>query len=256
MSEHTLAPSRGVSFDAKKNRRRIARIAARTVAFLALLPLGACGYNKIAQAPEVAYDYRDRHPVVLAEAEHTIDVFPPPQGRRLDTETYSRIRDFVARYRTLGRGKITVLAPVGADNGSGRTGLDEIRHALASAGAEHSIFLGTYPVADPSLAAPVRLSFVGMKAKVKGACGEWPDDLASGSSLDGWQNKTYWNFGCANQTTLAAQIADPRDLATPRGETPADIETRMRAINNVRKGSDPSVTWATKSTSISGVGGN
>ena len=194
--------------------------------------------------------------MVLAEAEHTIDVFPPPRGGGW---TQKHIRESVISLRAIERWdeeKSRVLAPVGADNGSGRTGLDEICHALASAGAEHSIFLGTYPVADPSLAAPVRLSFVGMKAKVKGACGEWPDDLASGSSLDGWQNKTYWNFGCANQTTLAAQIADPRDLATPRGETPADIETRMRAINNVRKGSDPSVTWATKSTSISGVGGN
>ncbi len=255
MSEHFKAASGGVGVDAE-NRWRTSRIAARALSLALLLPLGACGLNKVSGPPEVAYDYRDRHPVVLAEAEHTIDVFPPPLGRRLDTESYARIRDFVARYRTLGRGQITVLAPLGGNQGTGRNGLDEVRHALAVAGAERSIFVGTYPVVDPSLAAPFRLSFVGIKAKVKGNCGEWPDDLASGASLEGWQNKTYWNFGCANQTTMAAQIADPRDLATPRGETPIDIETRMRAISDVRKGSDPSTKWATKAGSISDVGGN
>ena len=89
-------------------------------------------------------------------------------------------------------------------------------------------------------------------AKVKGPCGEWPDDLASGGSLDGWQNTTYWNFGCANQATLAAQIADPRDLVEPRGETPGDVETRMRAIQKVRQGADPGTGWAAKAQATGG----
>ena len=113
----------------------------------------------------------------------------------------------------------------------------------------------TAEVRDAALAAPIRLSFTGVKAEVAGACGEWPDDLASGASLDGWQNRAFWNFGCANQATLSAQLADPRDLLGPRGETPQDIETRMRAINKVRAGADPSTGWATKSGAISGVGG-
>ncbi len=255
MSEYRTAASDGAGFGAGSS-PQILRTSVKLASLFLILPLSACGLNKVAAPPEVAYDYHDRHPVVLAEAEHTIDVFPPPLGSRLDNESYLRIRDFVSRYRKLGQGKITVLAPTGGVQGSGRASVDEVRHALAAAGAEHSVFVGTYPVADPSLAAPIRLSFIGVKAKVKGNCGEWPDDLASGGSFEGWQNKTYWNFGCANQTTLAAQVADPRDLATPRGETPADIETRMRAINNVRKGVDPNTQWATKSTSISAVGGN
>ena len=79
-----------------------------------------------------------------------------------------------------------------------------------------------------------------------GRCGEWPEDLASASSLEGWDNQTYWNFGCANQTTLSAQIDDPRDLVAPRGQSPLDIESRMRAIGNVRKGADPSTEWSVK----------
>jgi pilus assembly protein CpaD len=255
MSEHRTAASDSAGFNAG-SRPRSPRISARVASLFIVLPLSACGLNKVAAPPEVAYDYRDRHPIVLAEAQQSVDVFPPPAGERLDNASYLRIRDFVEKYRRFGQGKITVLTPSGGIYGSGRAGVGEIRRALASAGAEGSIFVSQYPVSDPSLAAPVRLSFVGIKAKVKGGCSEWPDDLASGASLEGWQNKTYWNFGCASQATLSAQIADPRDLATPRGETPSDVETRMRAITNVRKGADPSTTWSTKSSSISGVGGN
>jgi len=238
--------------------RRSARRAATGVAFLALLlSLEGCGgLNKVYAPPEVAYDYRDRHPVVLAEAPTTIDVFPSATNRRIDTATALRIRQFVERYHRLGKGLITVLAPVGGpDAKSAQWGLEAVRRALSQAGAGGAVYVGTYPVSDPGLAAPIRLSFTGIKASVAGRCGEWPDDLASGGSVDGWQNKSFWNFGCANQATLSAQIADPRDLATPRGETPQDIETRMRAIGKVRQGADPSTGWATKSGTISGVGG-
>jgi pilus assembly protein CpaD len=90
---------------------------------------------------------------------------------------------------------------------------------------------------------------------VANKCGEWPQDLASGSSFDGWRNESYWNFGCATQSTLSAQIDDPRDLASPRGEQPSDIEMRMRPIRKLREGVDPSTNWRLQGTTISGVGG-
>ena len=42
---------------------------------------------------------------------------------------------------------------------------------------------------------------------------------------------------------MSAQVDDPRDLAAPRGESPADIESRMRALAKVRTGADPSTQW-------------
>ncbi len=144
----------------------------------------------------------------------------------------------------------------GPDGATSRLGVAEVRRALAANGVGGSVYVGTYPVTDPGLAAPIRLSFRGIKAKTANRCGDWPADLASGASLEGWQNQTYWNFGCANQTTLAAQVADPRDLVSPRGETASDIEIRMRGINKVRQGADPATTWQTKQSNISNVGGN
>lgn len=215
-----------------------------------IFPLAACGVNRTIPPPIAAYDYHDRHAVLLADAPTTIDIYP---RARLDGATVGRIREFVERYHRLGHGQIMMLAPAGGSAAS-HSGMEQIRRILAASGANGSLYVGTYPVSDPGLAAPVRLSFQGIKAKVADRCGEWPADLASGSSLQGWENTTYWNFGCANQATLAAQVADPRDLASPRAETPSDIEMRMRAIGAVRKGSDPTTKWTQKAPSISTIG--
>lgn len=234
-------------------KRRGGRIARRGVALalIAAAPLGACSVSRPLPPPIVAHDYRDRHPVVLAEAPYTIDVFPA--ANTLDFGTEARIREFVARYHEVGSGQISVLTPVGAAPSAASLGL--VRNALSKAGVRGNILVGSYPVTDPSLAAPVRLSFQGVKAQVAHRCGEWPQDLASGTSLEGWKNQTYWNFGCASQATLSAQIADPRDLASPRGRTTSDIEMRMRGINKVRRGEDPTTVWRLKASSISNVGG-
>jgi pilus assembly protein CpaD len=219
-------------------------------------PLAGCGMNKVYAPPDPGYDYRDRHPVVLAEAQTSVELLPQTAGGALDAETTRRLQGFVEQYRRLGHGMVTLLSPSGGPDPRGaQRSVALIRGFLEREGLGAMIYVGAYPVRDPALAAPVRLSFTGVKAEVAGRCGEWPDDLASGASLDGWQNRAFWNFGCANQATLSAQLADPRDLLSPRGETPQDIETRMRAISKVRAGSDPSTGWATKSGAISGVGG-
>jgi len=231
--------------------------AKRAAALLFLVtPLAGCGMNKVYAPADPGYDYRDRHPVVLAEAQTGVELLPRTAGDALDAETRRRLLDFLAQYRRFGHGVITMLAPSGGPDPRGaRRSVELIRGFLDREGLGATIYVGSYPVRDLALAAPVRLSFTGVKAEVAGRCGEWPDDLASGASLDGWQNRAFWNFGCANQATLSAQLADPRDLLSPRGETPQDIETRMRAINKVRAGADPSTGWVTKSGAISGVGG-
>jgi pilus assembly protein CpaD len=231
--------------------------AKRAAALLVLVtPLAGCGMNKVYAPADPGYDYRDRHPVVLAEAQTSVELLPQTAGGALDAETRRRLLDFVAQYRRFGHGMITMLAPSGGSDPRGaRRSVELIRGFLDREGLGATVYVGSYSVRDPALAAPVRLSFTGVKAEVAGRCGEWPDDLASGASLDGWQNRAFWNFGCANQATLSAQLADPRDLLSPRGETPQDIETRMRAINKVRAGADPSTGWVTKSGAISGVGG-
>ena len=97
--------------------------------------------------------------------------------------------------------------------------------------------------------------FQGLKATVQRHCGAWPTDLASGGSIDGWKNDSYPNFGCATQSTLAAQVADPRDLVQSRAAGPGDVQMRLRAIGDVRNGTDPGTDWTIKTTPIGQVGG-
>jgi pilus assembly protein CpaD len=222
------------------------------LACAATLPLAGCGVDYAANNSPVYSNYHATHPIVLAQAPTTLDVYPT--GERLDGETVASIRSFAARYREFGTSRITILTPSSRGERN-RPVVDQIRRALASTGLRGSVGVGVYPVADATRASPVRLIFQGLKAVVPTPCGQWPSDIASGSSLEGWKNENYPNFGCATQSVLAAQVADPRDFAQARASQPADVAMRMRAIGDVRNGQDPGTSWKTQLTPIGSVGG-
>jgi pilus assembly protein CpaD len=218
------------------------------------ISLAGCVTDPVETSSITTDDYHDRHPIVLTHAPTTLDIFPVGEGA-LDHGSIDDIRAFASRYQSMGSGRIVILSPSGGGYGT-RAAVNEIRRVLASTGLRGSVGLGSYPVADPSLAAPIRLSFKGLKAEVVSRCGEWPHDLASGASLEGWKNESYWNYGCATQSILAAQVDDPRDFARARTLGPSDDEMRLRAISNVREGQDPSTSWKTQLTPIGQIGGN
>lgn len=233
-----------------------ARPLAALLALALAAPLAGCGNTRIKVDSENGMDARLRHPIALMNQAYTIDVFPSSGPERLDIRTQEQITAFARRYSDVGSGPISILLPQsGPGAQAGVRALEPIRHELARSGAVAPVAVSHYAVQNPSLAAPVRISFDGLKAKVVHKCGDWPEDLASASSTEGWQNRSYWNFGCASQNMIATQVADPRDLAEPRGETPADPSMRMRAIGNVRKGQDPATNWSTKNSNIGSVGG-
>lgn len=231
---------------------KASRIRAIGLAGAASAALAGCGTDYAATGTIIPEDYHQRHPIVLAEAPTTLDVFPVGQDN-LDGPTISSIKGFAERYRSNGSGRITILSPSGSRY-AGRGAVDQIRRVLADSGLHGTVALGVYRVANPALAAPIRVSFVGLKAGVASRCGQWPRDLASGGSTAGWENAPYWNFGCATQSVLAAEVDDPRDFAVARALDPADEDMRLRAIGNVRKGADPATDWKIKITQILAVG--
>jgi pilus assembly protein CpaD len=111
---------------------------------------------------------------------------------------------------------------------------------------------GAYLPPSDGAAPPVRVSFTGLKAVVPTQCGQWPEDLASGSSVEGWKNESYSNFGCATQSMIAAQVDDPRDFVEPRALGPSDVAMRTKAIEAVRNGQDPGTQW--KDTVLTPIG--
>lgn len=219
----------------------------------AALGLGACSPNRIAENNGIASDYRARHNIVVGEAPVTLDLIP--SGAQ-NFANRNRVRSFAEAYQRDGRGPINIQIPTGSSaDAQARAVVDGIRSDLVAAGVRGAVTVSSYPVVNPALVAPVRLSYLSMKASVANRCGEWPRDLASGSSLEGWNNTTYWNHGCAYQNMIAQQVSDPRDLIEPQGETPSDVAMRTRGITAVRKGGDPSTAWTVQSASAGGGGG-
>jgi pilus assembly protein CpaD len=236
------------------------RPTARATALLALfvLPLGACAgkLDRVVNASQtIPDDYRQRHPIVLTNSAQTLDIFPGGAGG-LDARQAKNIQAFVRDYKSAGQGTMQVLLPRGAGQGSGaaQATLAAVRKALLQNGMSGYINAGSYEVTDPSLAAPLRLSFTRLKAKLATNCGDWPADLASGSSNQGWDNRPYYNLGCATQQNLAQQVSDPRDLVEPRAEDPSDVQMRTRAIGFIRKGEDPSTIWLNGNSHIGNLG--
>lgn len=230
---------------------RVLPLAGLIRACLAAAPLAGCGVDYANNDPALLGDYHKQHPIVLAQAPTMLDVYPVGQG--LDSQSIANIRGFAERYREFGAGRITILAPNDWSRRDSRV-IDAIRRALASTGLRGYVGVGAYRVADPTRASPVRLIYQGLRAAVPEPCGQWPTDLASGSSLETWKNETYPNFGCATQSMLAAQVADPRDLVEARALDAPDVTMRLRAIGDVREGKDPGTDWKTKITTIGQVG--
>jgi pilus assembly protein CpaD len=229
----------------------------RLAALLALAaPLAACtGADRIITGSVGPQDYRVRHPIGLTEGRANLEVLPEVHKGALDDRTQAQVKEFAQQYRDHGSGEIALALPQSGRSGAeARAALPGLRKALAAGGAHGYVNVSYYPAVNPALASPVRLSYSTIVARTPTRCGQWPNDLASGSSTIGWDNREYWNFGCATQQMIATQVADPRDLMGPAADAPPDSHMRGRAINAVRDGKDPGTGWATQNSNISGIG--
>jgi pilus assembly protein CpaD len=212
--------------------------------------LAGCGGVPYASSdPAFPGNFEQRHPIVVAAAPTSVDLYPV--GGALDERSRANVRAFADRYRRYGTGAVTIETPVGTNPNS--IAVYEVRRALLAAGVKGRIAVGDYLPPNDGAAPPVRVSFTGLKAIVPTKCGQWPEDLASGSSVEGWKNEPYSNFGCATQSTVASQVDDPRDFVQPRAVGPSDVAMRTRAIEAVRNGQDPSTDW--KNAVLAPIGG-
>ena len=238
-------------FKVLKDPRRGAHLAPLALCVaLAGFGMSGCQMDQAAGAPPIT-DYHGQYPIALMESATSTDLFV--EDNRLDERTRAQIRAFAERYRSYGSNQIVILTP---SNGAHAAISSQIRHELYAAGLRGNVSVGSYPVADAALSAPVRLIYRGIAAKVRAKCGEWREDIGPGSLLHDWSNEEYPNFGCATQTMLANQIEDPRDLVSAEPLTEPDVDMRLRAIGDVRKGSDPATSWSVHTTAIGTVGGN
>ncbi len=188
----------------------------------------------------VPTDYRTKHPIVISEKEQTMDVPVASGSKGMPDPEISAVTGFASLYKKSASGSINILIPSGSANErAAKRVAREIIGVLRSNGVSRSrIILAPYEASSHGSSAPVRLSYSAIQAGVDG-CGQWPADLAADT-----ENRNYHNFGCASQSNLAAQIANPSDLLGPRGSTSIDAERRLRVIDAYRNAESPSTTYA------------
>lgn len=212
------------------------------------LSLGACASRDpgLATGSIEPADTRLRHPIVLTDQPRVLDVFPTGIGH-IDPRQQADVEAFLLEYRRYGRGVLAVQMPRGSgprlDAAAANTLANLRRLVAANAVPARALVVSNYPVEQPAAAAALRMSFQRMQAKVATTCGEWPADLGFSDGEVGLNNTPYHNLGCATQSNVASQIADPVDLVRGRAEGRIDTIRRTKDIDSLRAGRDPSTQW-------------
>jgi pilus assembly protein CpaD len=137
-----------------------------------------------------------------------------------------------------GTGAINADVPVDTPNArAAADSIREIQALLVSAGVPpRALVVRRYRPRDARQMAAIRLSYPRISA-VAGPCGLWPEDLGPSIKNKGYyDNKPYYNFGCAFQHNMAAMVDNPSDLEQPRPETSAYTPRRSTAFEKYRKG--------------------
>lgn len=206
------------------------------VALVSLTGCGGMGKDSMSTG-SIPDDYRTRHPIVVTDVEHSLDL-PVAQGsNRMTIGMSDTVTGFAQDYRNASSGYVQIMVPQGSANATAAASVvRQVRGVLIAKGVPATkIIERPYQAQVQGDAAPIRLSYVATTA-VAGPCGQWPEDLANDTS----QNKSWENFGCATQANLAAQLANPTDMIAPRGMTPIDADRRTQVINNYRTGTTTS----------------
>jgi pilus assembly protein CpaD len=198
----------------------------------------ACQTDQAAVRPFVPTSNAERHPIEVRQGVASLDLLPGAPGGLTEHEA-ADIRAFAAEWRQEARGPMVIKVPRGgATDLISRYGARAIRTALVAGGVPaRAIREVTYRASGPGHLAPVRLAFAKLEAGLPHPCGQWPTATgrAVGDDAD-TENRPYWNFGCAQQQNLAAEIADPEDLIHPRAEAAAYAPRRQTVIDKYAQG--------------------
>lgn len=209
--------------------------------------LGGCMHTNedVAITASVPEDYRLRHPIAITEASKSLVVFVGQARGGLSAEQRADVLGLGQNWQREATGGVSVEVPVGTPNARmAADSMREIRALLLATGIpSQGIVVRHYHPDNPKHMAAIRLSYPRMAAEA-GPCGLWPEDL--GPSIDNkgyFDNKSYYNYGCANQRNMAAMVENPSDLVQPRPETPPYTARRNIAFDKYRKGASTATIY-------------
>jgi pilus assembly protein CpaD len=208
--------------------------------------LGACTHTDDGLTASVPDDYRLRHPIAIQEADRSVVIFVGHERGGLSASQRADVMGLAQTWVREGTGAIVAEVPVDTPNArAAASSFREIQAVLAAGGVPpRGITLRHYHPDDPRNFATITLSYPKIAA-VAGPCGLWPADLGPSIKDPGYfENKDYYNFGCAYQRNMAAMIDNPSDLVQPRSESPAYTARRSEAFEKYRKGNQTTTTYS------------
>lgn len=225
------------------DRHRTFRLAGVLVGLAVVL--GACTHTSEEVTASVPDDYRLRHPIAVQEGNESIVIFVGQARGGLSASQRADVVGLAQTWLREGTGAINADLPVDTPNGrAAADSMREIQTLLASAGVPpRGVNVRQYHPQDPRQMPAIRLTYPRISA-VAGPCGVWPDDLGPSIKNKGYyDNKPYYNFGCAYQRNMAAMIDNPADLVQPRPETPAYTTRRSEGFEKYRKGTTTTTNY-------------
>jgi pilus assembly protein CpaD len=194
----------------------------------------------------VPTDYRARHPIVVQESSRAVDLFIGSERGGLTAAQRGDVAILAQTWMRDGTGVITAEVPVNTPNA--RAAADayrEVQSLLVAGGVPpRGIVMRNYRTESPRQFATIRLKYPRIVAEA-GPCGTWPEDLGpSIKNKSYFENKPYYNLGCAQQRNLAAMVANPEDLVQPRAEAPAYNARRTFALDKYRQGQSTTTVYS------------
>ena len=208
------------------------------------LALGGCQHDEAVTA-SIPDDYKQRHPIAIEEQNRSIVVFVGHARGGLTAAQRADVMGVASAWMHEGTGAIRIDVPSGTPNARPVADtMREIQAMLSAAGVPpRGVVARSYQPEDKRFLPPIRLTYSKIAA-VAGPCGLWPEDIGPSMKNKSWfENKDYYNYGCAYQRNLAAMVDNPSDLEQPRPETPSYTARRTAAFEKYRKGMPTAVAY-------------
>jgi len=196
--------------------------------------LGAAGCNRSLHVIEAHPDYHQRHPILLTRVTQSANVDIGTHTPGVTGMQRSEVEAFARAFQQEGEGVLAINVPAGTANElSAARSAHEIRRILEEAGVPgRALVIRPYRPDNGVRTAPVLITYSRLRAAVPHRC-RLDTDMDMGADRQQWHA-----MGCATQTNLAAMVANPADLQTPRPLDRAHAARRYRVLELYTTGQD------------------
>jgi pilus assembly protein CpaD len=194
-----------------------------------------------------------RKQMTAAEVTAELKIDAIVSGEKLGDSERGAIRYFGDAYQREGHGKVIISRPsMGTDDVAALRASADARAVLLAEGIDSaSIAEGPYD-ASGARSAPLVITYKTWEARVPGCA-----DVSSYQIAWTGTNTVLPSFGCAVNSNLAAQIANPGDLVGDHPMDPADMKRRTVVMTKYRAGEPTSTARASDASgAISRAVGN